>query len=75
MGERLVSKYGGYREVDTQKVMELIEMSKGITQVEFILYKDMMEDYFKRKEKELTASIKIEDDKFLQPILDYVNEG
>ena len=75
MGERLVSKYGGYREVDTQKVMELIEMSKGITQVEFILYKDMMEDYFERKEKELTAFIKIEDDKFLQPILDYVNEG
>ena len=75
MGERLVSKYGGYKEVDTQKVMELIEMSKGITQVEFILYKDMMEDYFERKEKELTAFIKIEDDKFLQPILDYVNEG
>lgn len=74
MEERQISNYG-YREVDTQKVIALLEMSKGITQVEFLLYKEMMEDYFKRKEKELTAFIKIEDDKSFQNILDYVNKG
>lgn len=70
-GEKMKVHIPARGEIETDKVIKGIESLKGLTELEFKIVAEEIEEYFKNKKEKLTFDVQIMEDEFLKKIVDH----